>query len=118
MRKNRFFRLLLAALAASVVFAACADARVIKVGHTGTKDHYYQMYLENWAKAVTERTNGRYTFEIYPSDLYGKPTSASNNLSAPLARRIIERHPDATPYIILRPSVCDEYDLLVSEELA
>ena len=73
MRKNRFFRLLLAALAASVVFAACADARVIKVGHTGTKDHYYQMYLENWAKAVTERTNGRYTFEIYPSDLYGKP---------------------------------------------
>lgn len=52
------------------------------------------------------------------TDLYGKPTSASNNLSAPLARRIIERHPEAGPYIIVRPSVCDDYDLLVSEELA
>lgn len=52
------------------------------------------------------------------TDLYGKPTRASNNLSAPLARRIIERHPEARPYIILRPSVCDEYDLLLSEGLA
>ena len=52
------------------------------------------------------------------SDRYGNPTGASNNLSAPLARRIIERHPEARPYIILRPSVCDDYDLLVSEELA
>jgi tripartite ATP-independent transporter DctP family solute receptor len=46
---------------------------VIKVGHTGTKEHPYQMYLENWSAAVTEKTNGRYTFEIYPSDLYGTP---------------------------------------------
>lgn len=52
------------------------------------------------------------------TDTHGKPTSASNNLSAPLARRIIERHPEAGPYIIMRPSVCDEYDLLVSGELA
>ncbi|MDR2738254.1 MAG: TRAP transporter substrate-binding protein [Treponema sp.] len=47
--------------------------RVINVGHTGTKDHPYQMYLENWSKAITEATGGRYTFEIYPSDLYGTP---------------------------------------------
>jgi tripartite ATP-independent transporter DctP family solute receptor len=47
--------------------------RVINVGHTGTKDHHYQMYLENWSKAITEATGGRYTFEIYPSDLYGTP---------------------------------------------
>lgn len=52
------------------------------------------------------------------TDRYGKPTRASNNLSAPLARRIIQRHPEAGPFIIMRPSVCDEYDLLVSEELA
>ena len=52
------------------------------------------------------------------TDLYGKPTRASNNLSAPLARRIIERHPETRPYIILRPSVCDEYDLLASGELS
>jgi tripartite ATP-independent transporter DctP family solute receptor len=48
-------------------------ARTIKIGHTATKEHPYQMYLENWAKAVEEKTNGRYTFEIYPSDLYGTP---------------------------------------------
>lgn len=52
------------------------------------------------------------------SDRYGKPTKASNNLSAPLARRIIQRHPEAGPYIIVRPSVCDEYDLLLAEGLA
>jgi tripartite ATP-independent transporter DctP family solute receptor len=43
------------------------------VGHTGAKDHPYQMYLEDWSKAITEATNGRYTFKIYPSDLYGAP---------------------------------------------
>jgi tripartite ATP-independent transporter DctP family solute receptor len=48
-------------------------AKVIHVGHTGTKDHSYQLYLEQWSKAVTEATGGRYVFEIYPSDLYGTP---------------------------------------------
>lgn len=71
---RKVFRFAALCLALLVVFAGAASAaKVIKVGHTGTKDHYYQMYLENWAKAVTERTEGRYTFEIYPSDLYGKP---------------------------------------------
>ena len=49
------------------------QVRTIKVGHTATREHPYQMYLENWAKEVSERTNGRYVFEIYPSDLYGTP---------------------------------------------
>ena len=70
--KKSFVKAMLALVMCAALVSA-ADARVIKVGHTGTKDHYYQMYLENWAKAVTERTEGRYTFEIYPSDLYGKP---------------------------------------------
>ncbi len=58
-----------------VMMAICAQAapRVIKIGHTGTKEHHYQMYLETWTKNVSEATDGRYTFEIYPSDLYGKP---------------------------------------------
>ncbi|MCC8189128.1 MAG: TRAP transporter substrate-binding protein, partial [Planctomycetes bacterium] len=60
-------------LMALVTGAQAGTARVIKVGHTGTKDHHYQMYLEKWAETITERTDGRYTFEIYPSDLYGKP---------------------------------------------
>ena len=52
------------------------------------------------------------------TDRYGKPTSVSNDLSAPLARRILERHPEARPFIIMRPSACDEYDLLLSKEQA
>lgn len=75
MKVRKLFRLtaLFLVLMGMMALTAAAEARVIKVGHTGTKDHYYQMYLENWAKAITERTDGRYTFEIYPSDLYGKP---------------------------------------------
>ncbi len=72
--KKRVFVLLCLALfivfAASTAFAA---PKVIKIGHTGTQDHHYQMYLETWAKKVSEATDNRYTFEIYPSDLYGKP---------------------------------------------
>lgn len=52
------------------------------------------------------------------TDQYGKPTRASNNLSAPLARRIIQRHPEAKDHIITRPSACDEFDRLVAGELA
>ncbi len=57
-------------LTASMAFSA---PRVIKIGHTATKDHHYQTYLETWAEKVSERTDGRYTFEIYHSDLYGRP---------------------------------------------
>jgi tripartite ATP-independent transporter DctP family solute receptor len=73
---------LCAALISPVLTAGCQRTnrvynalmpQVINVGHTGTKDHPYQMYLEKWGKAVTEATGGRYTFEIYPSDLYGTP---------------------------------------------
>ena len=73
MKNSRFFLTILLLFTLCGILSAAGKTRVIKVGHTGTKDHYYQMYLENWTKAVTERTNGRYTFEIYPSDLYGKP---------------------------------------------
>ncbi len=45
----------------------------IKIGHTGTADHHYQMYLEKFADAIADRTRGRYRFTIYPSDLYGRP---------------------------------------------
>jgi len=70
-------RLLLGALVVLFAFmavsAAFAAPKVIKIGHTGTKDHHYQMYLETWAEKVSAATDNRYTFEIYPSDLYGKP---------------------------------------------
>ncbi|MDR2179700.1 MAG: TRAP transporter substrate-binding protein [Synergistaceae bacterium] len=50
-----------------------AAPRTIKVGHTGTKDHHYQMYLEKWAETISKATDNRYVFEVYPSDLYGTP---------------------------------------------
>jgi tripartite ATP-independent transporter DctP family solute receptor len=65
-----------------LLFAACqkeggtasgAKPRIIKVGHTGTREHSYQLYLEKWTEAVSDATEGRYVFEIYPSDLYGTP---------------------------------------------
>lgn len=62
---------LLCVLVAAAVHAG--QAKIIKVGHTGTAEHHYQMYLEKWSEAVSQRTEGRYKFEIYPSDLYGKP---------------------------------------------
>lgn len=65
----------LVVLFASTLFCQsfAAAPKIIKVGHTGTKDHHYQMYLEKWAEVISERTDNRYKFEIYPSDLYGKP---------------------------------------------
>lgn len=49
-------KVLLPVLAAVFVFAclspALAAPRIIKIGHTGTQDHHYQMYLETWAEKV------------------------------------------------------------------
>jgi tripartite ATP-independent transporter DctP family solute receptor len=47
--------------------------KIINVVHTETKDHPYQMYLENWGKAVSEATNDRYVIQVFPFDLYGAP---------------------------------------------
>ncbi len=57
----------------TVASSGFAAAKTIKIGHTGTKEHHYQMYLETWAEKVSKATENRYAFEIYPSDLYGKP---------------------------------------------
>lgn len=73
MKKRMSMVLCLALFIVFAATAAFAAPKVIKIGHTGTQDHHYQMYLETWAKKVSEATDNRYTFEIYPSDLYGKP---------------------------------------------
>ena len=64
------FAVLFVVMTASLAFGA---PKIIKIGHTATKDHPYQMYLETWAEKVENLTENRYKFEIYPSDLYGKP---------------------------------------------
>jgi TRAP-type C4-dicarboxylate transport system substrate-binding protein len=49
------------------------NLRIINVGYTSSEDHPYRMYLESWGKAVSEATEGRYVFEIFPADIYGPP---------------------------------------------
>lgn len=44
---------------------------VIKVGHTGAPDHYYQDGLEKFAELVDKKTNGQVEIQIYPSDQLG-----------------------------------------------
>jgi tripartite ATP-independent transporter DctP family solute receptor len=80
-KRSAVKKLLLCAAALAMLAGGCrkkdggdsTQPRLINVGHTGTKDHHYQMYLEKWSEAISERTGGRYKFEIYPSDLYGTP---------------------------------------------
>jgi tripartite ATP-independent transporter DctP family solute receptor len=80
-KRSAVKKLLLCAAALAMLAGGCrkkdggdsAQPRLINVGHTGTRDHHYQMYLERWSEAISERTGGRYRFEIYPSDLYGTP---------------------------------------------
>ena len=72
MRRGFLFGALVLAFV-TVASSGFAAAKVIKIGHTGTKEHHYQMYLETWAEKVSKATENRYAFEIYPSDLYGKP---------------------------------------------
>lgn len=45
---------------------------LLKLGHTGVLDHYYQKGAEKFAELVKEKTNGQVTVEIYPSDQLGK----------------------------------------------
>ncbi|MEA4881794.1 MAG: TRAP transporter substrate-binding protein, partial [Synergistaceae bacterium] len=73
MKRRLFLGTLLLVVLLVMTSSAFAAAKVIKIGHTGTKDHHYQMYLETWAEKVSKATDNRYTFEVYPSDLYGKP---------------------------------------------
>lgn len=44
---------------------------VIKVGHTGAPDHYYQDGLLKFAELVDKKTNGRVEIQVYPSDQLG-----------------------------------------------
>lgn len=45
---------------------------VLKLGHTGVIDHYYQEGSVRFAEIVNEKTDGRVTIEVYPSDQLGK----------------------------------------------
>lgn len=61
-----------------VFLSACGDketgeikSKVIKLGHTGSVTSPYQLASEMFAEKIEEATAGRYTIEIYPSDLLG-----------------------------------------------
>jgi hypothetical protein len=62
-RGLKMHRFLFAGLLCTAVFATACHAgqtKVIKVGHTGTSEHHYQMYLEKWSEIISRRTDGRY----------------------------------------------------------
>ena len=73
MKAKTFLLAVMLLVLTAVTACVAGEAKIIKIGHTGTAEHHYQMYLEKWAEAIATRTNGRYKFDIYPSDLYGKP---------------------------------------------
>lgn len=65
-------------IAMFIVLASCGDkeiekltGKVIKLGHTGSVTSPYQLASEMFAEKIEEATDGRYTIEIYPSDLLG-----------------------------------------------
>lgn len=44
---------------------------VLKLGHTGVIDHYYQEGSLKFAELVNEKSDGKVTIEVYPSDQLG-----------------------------------------------
>lgn len=49
---------------------------LLKLGHTGVVNHFYQEGCEEFAKLVNEKTNGQVTVEVYPSDQLGNQRSS------------------------------------------
>lgn len=52
-----------------------------KVGHSLTKDHPYQVSLEQFAKNVEKRTDGKVKFEIYPLSQLGAERECTESLT-------------------------------------
>lgn len=64
---------------------------------------------------------GRYAEDVRCHEhigIDGQGIAFSNNARAALARRLVQAHPDYAERMELRPSICDEYDLLASGELS
>ncbi|WP_108659110.1 TRAP transporter substrate-binding protein [Acuticoccus kandeliae] len=61
-------RILLAfALAMAAVTAHAQDSVTFKLGHYLPAQHPMSAYLDNWAKSLNEKSDGRITIEIFPS---------------------------------------------------
>ncbi|MEX0605679.1 MAG: TRAP transporter substrate-binding protein [Marinobacter sp.] len=54
--------------------ASAADGEVfeIRLGHTGSPDHHFQVISKRYAELVEERTDGNVKISVYPSDSLGK----------------------------------------------
>lgn len=64
---------------------------------------------------------GRYAEDVRGHEhigIDGQGIRFSNDARAALARRLVQAHPDYAERMELRPSICDEYDLLASGELS
>lgn len=72
---HRLFR----GLATATVLAALShpasaqsDVVTLKLGHTGAPDHHFQTIAEQFAKRMSEATDGQVVIQVYPSDSLGK----------------------------------------------
>ncbi|MFZ5945447.1 MAG: TRAP transporter substrate-binding protein [Bacillota bacterium] len=53
-----------------------AETKVLKIGHTLVADHPYQKGLEKFGEIVKEKTNGKFSVEIFPSAQLGSEREA------------------------------------------
>ena len=59
-------------LTQSLALAADDEVFEIRLGHTGSPDHHFQVISKRYADLVEERTDGNVKISVYPSDSLGK----------------------------------------------
>ena len=64
---KKILMLCLCLLLVTGVFSAFAQAKKINLNQTSSAAHPWQKACEAWAKAVQEKTQGRYTVQVYPN---------------------------------------------------
>lgn len=118
--------------------AASDDTTIIDLSRAERGRQLYEQadhIIENWPtawqriEALAEndyRTGRRMVIGRYAEDVRchehigidGQGIRFSNDARAALARRLVQAHPDYAERMELRPSICDEYDILASGELS
>ena len=68
--------------AESAPAAAAAEGKTynFKCGHTGAPDHHYQYILTKFAEDVKEKSGGRITIDVFPSDQLGNQMEATEGV--------------------------------------
>lgn len=68
------------ALTALAVTSSLANARELRMGHTGAPNHHYQQISTEFADAVAARTNNQLTIAVFPSDQLGNQMESTEGV--------------------------------------